>query len=77
MVVNGCPPNGCLSAMLATSAPLQTFEATVEEVAEWLSLNEGRRVSIDEVRQIEAKALRKLRAEFARRGLGVTDLAPR
>jgi hypothetical protein len=51
--------------------------ATHEEVAYWLSVSEGRPMSIQDVRRIETQALRKLRAEFARRGLGVKDLAPR
>jgi DNA-directed RNA polymerase sigma subunit (sigma70/sigma32) len=51
-------------------------EATVEEVAAWLSATEGRAVSIHEVRRIEAQALRKLRQEFTRRGLFPADLLP-
>jgi DNA-directed RNA polymerase sigma subunit (sigma70/sigma32) len=51
--------------------------ATIEEVAAWLSLNEGRTVTVAEVRQIEGRALRKLRAEFMRRGLSAWAVDPR
>jgi len=54
----------------------ELIEATVEEVAAWLSATEGRAVSIHEVRRIEAQALRKLRQEFMRRGLFPADLLP-
>lgn len=54
----------------------ELIEATVEEVAAWLSATEGRAVSIHEVRRIEAQALRKLRMEFARRGLSPAVLLP-
>jgi DNA-directed RNA polymerase sigma subunit (sigma70/sigma32) len=50
--------------------------ATVEEVAAWLSIAEGRTVSIQEVRRIEAQALRKLRQALGERGLSATDLLP-
>lgn len=49
--------------------PGDCMAATVEEVAAWLSAMEGREVAVCEVRYIEAQALRKLRMEFARRGL--------
>lgn len=67
----------CVGDSAATSSSDASLFNTVEEVAAQLSIQEGRRVTCDEVRQIEARALRKLRAEFARRGLGVGDLAPR
>lgn len=54
----------------------ELIEATEEEVAAWLSATEGRVVSVHEVRRIEAQALRKLRMEFARRGLFPADLLP-
>jgi DNA-directed RNA polymerase sigma subunit (sigma70/sigma32) len=54
----------------------ELIEATVEEVAAWLSATEGRAVSGHEVRRIEAQALRKLRQEFTRRGLSPADLLP-
>lgn len=50
------------------------IEATVEEVAAWLSAEEGRPVSINEVRRVEFQALRKLRRAFAARGMGPRDL---
>jgi len=65
-------------AVYLNTIPTPAYNAaTLEEVAEWLSLSEGRIFTRDEVRQIEARAIRKLRAEFARRRLDVTDLAPR
>lgn len=54
----------------------RVVEATVEEVAEWLSFAEGREVTIHEVCRIEAQALRKLRSECARRGLSPSVLLP-
>ena len=50
--------------------------ATIEEVAAALSVEEGREVSPQEVREIESRALRKLRQEMARRHLRLEDLAP-
>ena len=50
--------------------------ASAEEVAAWLSATEGREVTVHEVRCIEAQALRKLRIEFARRGLSPAVLLP-
>jgi len=52
-------------------------ELTDEEVAAWLSAEEGHPVPLNEVRGIIYKALRKLRAEFMRRGLTEDDLMPR
>lgn len=54
---------------MTQTKPGEYMAASVEEVAAWLSATEGRAVSIHEVRRIEAQALRKLRMEFARRGL--------
>jgi hypothetical protein len=64
--------------MLTTGVeqPDEPIEATVEEVAAWLSAMEGRAISIHEVRRIEVQALRKLRREFARRGLYPAVLLP-
>ncbi|WP_301101098.1 hypothetical protein [Propionivibrio sp.] len=52
------------------------FAHTAEEVAAWLSAQEGRTVTIVDVWKIEAQALRKLRAEFARRRMSSRDLLP-
>ena len=41
-----------------------------------LSIDEGRRVTIQEVRQIEAKALRKLRHLLQRCQLNIGNLVP-
>lgn len=56
--------------------PVEVEAATLEEVAAWLSALEGRAVSVHEVRRIEVQALRKLRREFARRGLSPAVLLP-
>jgi len=50
--------------------------ASVEQVAARLSAAEGRAVSVQEVRRIEAQALRKLRHELIRRGLSPAALLP-
>ena len=52
------------------------IEATEEDVAEALSDEEGREVSVIEVGRVTAQALRKLRQAFARRGLSHGDLMP-
>lgn len=52
----------------------ETVGASIEEVAEWLSVAEGRPVTIHEVRRIEAQALRKLRQRFRERGLFPANL---
>lgn len=51
-------------------------ELTQEETAAALSFQEGRTVTVQEVRQIECQALRKLRRELLRRGLHDADLSP-
>ena len=56
--------------------PVEVEAATVEEVAAWLSAVEGRAVSVHEVRRIEVQALRRLRREFARRGLSAAVVLP-
>ena len=60
------------------SRPLfsELIGASIEEVAEWLSVAEGRPVTIHEVRRIEAQALRKLRQRFRERGLFPANLLP-
>lgn len=50
--------------------------ATVEEVAERLSAQEGRQVSVGEVRRIEAGAMRKLRKMLPALGLTPANLLP-
>jgi DNA-directed RNA polymerase sigma subunit (sigma70/sigma32) len=47
---------------------------TIEEVAQALSVEDGRHVSIQEVRQIETRAMRKLRQVLQRRKLTASDL---
>lgn len=54
----------------------ESVGASIEEVAEWLSVAEGRPVTIHEVRRIEAQALRKLRQRFRERGLFPANLLP-
>lgn len=61
---------------MTQTKPGEYMAASVEEVAAWLSAMEGRKVSVHEVRRIEAQALRKLRMEFARRGLSPAVLLP-
>lgn len=51
-------------------------DATPEEVAAELSRIEGRPVSVEEVRRIEAAAVRKLRKIFTSRGLTLANLLP-
>lgn len=47
---------------------------TAEEVAAALSLDEGRPVTILEIRKIECQAMRKIRSALAKRGLRADDL---
>ena len=61
---------------MTQTKPGEYMAASVEEVAAWLSAIEGREVTVHEVRRIEAQALRKLRMEFARRGLSPAVLLP-
>lgn len=61
---------------MTQTKPSEYMAASVEEVAAWLSAMEGREVTFHEVRRIEAQALRKLRMEFARRGLSPAVLLP-
>lgn len=49
---------------------------TEEEIAAVLSEEEGRPVSVHEVRRVEATALRKLRRLLDARGLSPENLAP-
>ena len=49
---------------------------TVEEVAAWLSACEGKTVTAEQVRMIEAQALRKLRRLLVELGMGAGDLLP-
>ena len=49
---------------------------TVEEVAAWLSACEGKPVTVEQVRMIEAQALRKLRRLLVGLGMGAGDLLP-
>jgi len=60
----------------ARHQPVEMTAATVEEVAAWLSAQEGRPVTIHEVRRIEVQALRKLRQMLQERGLTTGDLLP-
>lgn len=50
--------------------------ATAEEVAEWLSVQEGRPVTVQEVRRLEAGAIRKVRKTLAAMGLTGANLLP-
>ena len=59
---------------MTQTKPGEYMAASVEEVATWLSAMEDREVTVHEVRRIEAQARRKLRIEFARRGLSPTVL---
>lgn len=52
--------------------PTTLKEATDEEVAALLSLEEGRHVSVAEVRGIVYRALRKLRTSLRHRDIGST-----
>lgn len=55
----------------------QIVDCSIEEVAERLSLQEGRPVTVAECRKLECQALRKLRAELSRRGLSFEALIPK
>ena len=61
---------------MTQTKPGEYMAASVEEVAAWLSAIEGREVTVHEVRRIEAQAPRKLRMEFAQRGLSPAVLLP-
>ncbi|MHB1427182.1 MAG: hypothetical protein ACYC5U_02335 [Rhodocyclaceae bacterium] len=56
--------------------PTPLTEVTHEEIAEMLSLQEGRPVSVQEVRRIEGMALMKLRRLMRERGLTGGNLLP-
>ena len=56
--------------------PVEVTVATVEEVAERLSVQEGRPVSVDEVRRIEVGAMRKLHKMLSALGLTPANLLP-
>lgn len=51
-------------------------DMSVEEVASALSSEEGRKVSVQEIRKLEAMAFRKLRRVLQRRGLSAELLVP-
>lgn len=61
--------------MCAGHVIFDIVECSIEEVAAELTVQEGRPVSVQEVRIIEAKALRKLRSECARLGFRYVDLS--
>jgi len=50
--------------------------ATIEEVAEMMSAQEGRRVTVNECRMLEFKAMRKVKAKLEEMGLKAKDLLP-
>lgn len=50
--------------------------ATAEEVAAALSMEEGRPVSVEEIRRIEAGAMRKVRKILSALGLTPANLLP-
>lgn len=54
----------------------ELITATVEEVAATLSFQEGRQVTVNEVRALEYRAIMKLRRELINRGLLAADLLP-
>jgi hypothetical protein len=54
----------------------ELIAATVEEVAATLSFQEGRKVTVNEVRALEYRAIMKLRRELIIRGLAAEDLLP-
>lgn len=56
------------------TATANQVAASVEEVAAWLSVAEGRPVTVQEVRRIETQALRKLRQVLHERGYAMADL---
>lgn len=58
------------------SAPGDEMRATAEEVAAALSEEEGRTVTVQEVRRIEFIAMRKLRRTLALMGLTSKNLLP-
>lgn len=57
-------------------APGDEVHATEDEVAAVLSKEEGRTVTVHEVRRIEFTALRKLRRLLQARGLRLANLLP-
>lgn len=56
------------------SVDYEMVECTMEEVAERLSFQEGRKVTVAECRKIECHALRKLRSLLQDRGIEAQDL---
>lgn len=51
-------------------------ECSMEEVAERMSLQEGRAVSVAECRKLEFSALRKIRILLRERGIEPQDIIP-
>jgi hypothetical protein len=71
-------PRGKGVTMGSTREPdQQVVECSMDEVAERLSAQEGRTVTVAECRKLECQALRKLRAELSRRGLVFDVLIPK
>ena len=54
----------------------QVFGMTYLEVAEVLSVEEGRQVTVAEIVRLECQALRKLRSACLRRGLTAATCLP-
>lgn len=62
--------------MRSVQVVFDVVECSVEEVAAALTVQEGRPVTVQEVRRLECCAMRKLRAELRRRGLTADELVP-
>lgn len=58
------------------SVDYEMVECTMEEVAERLSFQEGRKVTVAECRKIECLALRKIRVLLRERGIEPQDIIP-
>ncbi len=58
------------------SVDYSMVECTMEEVAERLSFQEGRTVTVAECRKIECHALRKIRSLLRERGIEPQDIIP-
>ena len=56
--------------------PVSSEGMTEQEIAERLSIEEGRVVKTSEIYMLECRALRKLRQALSDRGIGYDDLQP-
>lgn len=62
--------------MASAANTISLVDQSIEEVAKALSREEGRQVTMDEIRRLEFQAMRKLRRELERRGLTAELIMP-